>query len=210
MLDVVIPAHNEEERIGRVLAAVMASPTVSNVIVVADACTDHTATIAAAAGALVVPVNVRTKGTGMAAGLAKVQTETVLFIDADLRGLRPEHVTVLATHPPVGGMVVGVRGVVDFWSAPKVFVLWPSISGERRIPADFVRQLHLAGRGWETETAINVAVAKAGLPHAQIILKGVANDRKKGFAGVLGEAVRVAAATAVNAPELARYTWTLS
>jgi hypothetical protein len=143
----------------------------------------------------------------MATGLAHVSTPTVLFIDADLSGLRAEHVTYLAVAPPVGGMLVGVRGKVLTGRIPSLLAMWPSISGERRMPTEFARSVHLNGVGWKAETLINVAAVRQHLPHSQVVMLGVANDAKKSAGKGMSEAVRVSAVTLTYAPELARYVW---
>lgn len=205
-VDVVVCAHNEAPRIGSVLDAIVKAKTPGNVITVADRCTDATARIAQDYG-LVIPTTAGTKGTAMAVGLGAVETDLVLYIDADLAGLKPQHVDALCTYAPLDGQLVGVRGSLDGFRAPRVLSIWPSISGERRLPADFARSLRLAGRGWETETYVDAMVARTGLPHRQIILRGVSNPSKRGLGKALTEVAHVSAATALYAPELARYVW---
>lgn len=204
---VVVCAHNEEERLAGVLEPA-AVADVGPVVVVADNCTDATATVAARYGAQVFPIVSGTKGTAMAVGANLADTPTVLYLDGDILGLKPSQVVALATEPPVGGMVVGVRGRVNDGRIPKLLAAWPSISGERRVPVDLVKSLHLAGKGWKAETLINAEVARRGIPHRQIILYGVSNTRGKSFFGWASEAVRVFGVTVAYSPELARYTWT--
>lgn len=202
-ITVVVPAHNEAPRIGAVLAAINGSPAVGNVIVVADDCTDRTEAIGMSYQGIVVRINARTKGTAMAAGLRYVEGDHVLFVDADLSGLQPAHVTALSTLPPMAGMLVGVRGDV-----PRPLAYLPSVSGERRLPVNFARALRLAGSGWRTETMINAAVAKARLPHSQIVLRGVSNPTKIGPVKTPKEWTSVALASVAAAPELIRYVAT--
>lgn len=204
--DIVICAHNEAPRIAAVLTAVVRSPAAGNVIVVCDACTDATATVAAQFPVEIVAIDARTKGTAMAVGLGYVATERVVFIDADLSGLRPEHVTALCLVPPLDGMLVGVRGNRPSGKALwRPLAYWPSISGERRLPVAFARGLRLHGRGWEVETQINAAAAS--IPHRQIILRGVSNPEKPG-AGAIKEWFQVAGISLLRAPELLRYVAT--
>lgn len=87
---VLIPAHNEELTIGRGLAAVMADKRESDhVLVVADRCTDATATIAAAAGAEVLqrnPGEPAGRAEARQAGLEHARAlewDAVLMLDAD-------------------------------------------------------------------------------------------------------------------------------
>ena len=204
----VICAHNEADRIGAVLDAV-SNAYVGNIIVVVDRSDDATADVAATYADLVVPITSATKGTAMTIGATHATGETVLFLDADITGITPVQVTYLATAPPKDGMLVGVRGKVNGGRIPTILGAWPSISGERRIPRVFVKSLHLAGRGWWSETIIDAAVARARMPHRQVILEGVANTRSKSFSGWAAELVRVTAATVAYGPTLARYSWTL-
>jgi len=70
-LAVVIPAHNEQELLAAALRSVLAcpAPVPVEVIVVADACTDRSANLAATAGATVIPVTDRNVGRARAAGV---------------------------------------------------------------------------------------------------------------------------------------------
>ncbi|WP_241845597.1 glycosyltransferase [Streptomyces silvensis] len=73
-LAVVVPAHNEEARVTACLrslrkAAARAAPLPVTVVVVADACTDATAALAARAGAHVVETRGRNVGAARAAGV---------------------------------------------------------------------------------------------------------------------------------------------
>ena len=73
-ITVVVPAHDERDLLPACLAALAVAadrvaPTPVEIIVVADACTDDTATLAAAAGAHVVIVHERNVGHARAAGM---------------------------------------------------------------------------------------------------------------------------------------------
>lgn len=91
---VVIPAHDEEAVLGRTLDALAAAdfpPELLRILVVADNCTDRTATIARAAGATVwerEDQQARGKGRALAWALERLFGEPdqhgfILFIDAD-------------------------------------------------------------------------------------------------------------------------------
>ena len=203
----IVPAHNESTRILPVLEAIRASGAVNELVTVADACTDNTAEIASRFGH-VVEIGAHDKGTALAAGLELVTTPAVVLIDADLKGLAPEHVTALATRGPSNGMLVGIRGLTPWGTrVPTIVGALPSISGERRVPTAFARRLRLDGAGWRSETLINAAAARARLPRAHIMLWGVSNTSKVARTP-LGWAVELAKVGLVNlelAPELARY-----
>lgn len=201
---VVVPAHNEASRLAAVLKAVCAAQGVDELVVVADACEDQTAAIAAQYGH-VVRIDAGNKGTAMAAGLAVLTASHVLFCDGDLEGLQPGHVTALATLAPLDGQLVGVRGDVP---VPALAANVPSLSGERRLPVDVAARAALAGAGWEAETRLNALVARLGLPWRQVVLRGVTNPTKAARSPLrwAGEMIDVAAAGLTYGPELLRYT----
>ncbi len=190
------------------LRAIRLAPGVGKLIVVADDCSDATASEAAKWTDQVIPIAAHDKGTAMAVGLHEVTSELVLFADADLKGLRSEHVEALATLPPLEGQLVGIRGqTVVGGSVPRPLGILPSLSGERRIPTLLARSVALGGSGWRAETLINAAVAKAHLPWRHLMLWGVANRSKaiRSPLDWLDELVRVGVVTAENLPALVRY-----
>jgi len=87
-LSVVIPAYNEQDRLGPTLARVqsyLAAQTYqSEVIVVDNASADRTAGVAREAGVRVIPEPQRGKGAAVRAGMLAAAGEYLLFSDADL------------------------------------------------------------------------------------------------------------------------------
>jgi dolichol-phosphate mannosyltransferase len=99
-ISVVVPARDEERRLPACLAALAQDADVTEVIVVDDRSTDATATVAAQAGARVVPGAPLPDGWGGKAwaleqGLAAARGEIVVFLDADARP-RPGLIAALA------------------------------------------------------------------------------------------------------------------
>jgi len=177
---------------------------VGQLIVVADDCNDDTAAIAEHYADQVIQIAAGNKGAAMYAGLQVVGSELVAFVDGDIQGLLPAHVTALCTLPPLDGQLVGCR---SGYSA--IAGLLPSVSGERRIPTWLANEVNLAGAGWRAETLINVAIAKAGLPWRHVTFEGVTNLAKgKIFNHPLewaDELVRVFDIWAMYLPELLTY-----
>ena len=87
MLSFIVPAHNEQLLIGRTLGALHAAGQALRepyeVIVVDDASTDETGTIARARGAQVVSVNHRHIAATRNAGARQARGELLFFVDAD-------------------------------------------------------------------------------------------------------------------------------
>ncbi len=100
---VVIPAFNEAQNLPGVLNTVRAVDGISQIITVDDGSTDSTFKIAEwHAGrdrrvlAIRLPAN-RGKAGAMLVGVQALSTDLVVFLDADLIGLQPFHVTQLHT-----------------------------------------------------------------------------------------------------------------
>ncbi|HSK47343.1 MAG TPA: glycosyltransferase family 2 protein [Coriobacteriia bacterium] len=95
---VLIPAHEEAERIGLTVAAALEIPGVTRVVVVDDGSRDDTADRAEAAGAKAVRLvfNVG-KGTAMEAGASRVSNaDIVLMLDGDLAETAGQAAVLLA------------------------------------------------------------------------------------------------------------------
>ncbi len=87
MISFVIPAHNEQELIGRTIRALQAGAQALRepyeIIVVNDASTDRTAQISADLGAQVVTVQLRQISAVRNAGARRACGEVFFFVDAD-------------------------------------------------------------------------------------------------------------------------------
>jgi glycosyltransferase involved in cell wall biosynthesis len=86
-IDVIIPAFNEEQAIGKVLAD-LPGGMLRHIVVVDNSSTDRTASVAAAAGATVVAAPRRGYGSACLAGIANLARldelpHIVVFLDAD-------------------------------------------------------------------------------------------------------------------------------
>jgi glycosyltransferase involved in cell wall biosynthesis len=118
---VVIPAHNEELLLPRALAAIDRAADQADgaveVIVVANRCTDATADVARAAGALVVDDDARNIAAVRNIGAAAARGDVLLTVDAD-SVMAPntfrEVDRILATGRVVGG---GTKVLPERWSA---------------------------------------------------------------------------------------------
>ncbi len=108
MISVVIPALNEARTIESVVSFALASPRVSEVIVVDDGSIDGTAEKAAAAGAVVFTSTLLGKGASMEDGLGAAGNEIIAYLDGDLGELRPDLIESL-TQPLLAGQADFVK-----------------------------------------------------------------------------------------------------
>jgi glycosyltransferase involved in cell wall biosynthesis len=136
----VVPAYNEEKRIGAVLDVLRATASVQEIIVVDDGSTDGTAQAARGndgVHAITLSQNVG-KGGALRAGVLQTDADVVVFLDADLIGLTAAHVDALVEPILAGqadmavGMFRGGRYITDLSQ-----LLVPYISGQRAMRRDF-------------------------------------------------------------------------
>lgn len=182
-VSVIIPAYNEESTVGAVIDAARHADCVGEVIVVSDGSTDRTAQVAEAHGARVIALEKnRGKSAAMKAGLLSARFETVLFLDADLIGLRPEHVKRLV-EPVFSGradIAIGVmrrgRPATDL-----ALVVAPFLSGMRAGKVEvFQPLLDLdENAGWGAEVALTLWAREQKRLIEEVRLYGVTQRMKE-------------------------------
>lgn len=131
----IIPAYNEGQTIGNILDCLIGVEKITQIIVVSDGSTDETAEVAAAYDIELINLSENVgKGGAMKAGIERCTNDNILFLDADLIGLRSKHVKDLIM-PVINNevdMTIGIfkngRIVTDL--AQKVT---PYLSGQRAI-----------------------------------------------------------------------------
>ena len=134
----IIPAYNEAATVGQVIDTLGKVDAVSEIIVVSDGSEDDTAAVARRHGARVIELAVNSgKGAAMTAGARVAGEDILLFLDADLEGLLPDHVRDLI-EPLLNDradMTVGIfsrgRSMTDLAQ-----VVAPHLSGQRAIRKD--------------------------------------------------------------------------
>ena len=134
-VSVIIPALNEQKRIADVVRYALSDSATAEVIVVDDSSTDNTVTLAREAGARVVTSSLLGKGASMADGALLAQSEIVVYLDGDLKGLRKGIISDLA-RPLIAGQAEFVKArfgrgggrVTELTAKPMLKVFFPEIA----------------------------------------------------------------------------------
>lgn len=186
---VVIPAFNEAHRIDDALDAVLGATLVTEVIVVSDGSTDATVEVAGkreGVNVVGLPFNVG-KGGAMCAGVAHTDADIIVFIDADLVGLRSHHVDQLV-RPLLAGqcdMCIGVFRGGKFWSDTGQ-VITPFLSGQRAMyrklfeAVPFLPEIRMGA-----EITITTYAKRLKATVLKTVLRGVSNTHKEQKLGLV-------------------------
>jgi glycosyltransferase involved in cell wall biosynthesis len=166
----IVPAYNEARRIGKVLEVLGEVKSISEIWVVDDGSKDHTSEVVQKASEKDPRINLirqpRNLGKGQAIYKAKACTQAacLLMLDADLIGLKPEHVEALIS-PVIRGeadMTMGIfRG--GRWFTDLSHTLTPWLTGQRCFRSDLIRLASTrAASGYGLETALTVCAHERG------------------------------------------------
>lgn len=184
----VIPAYNEEANIARVLRVLAPMEVIHEIIVVSDGSRDGTARVARGYPRVKVIELERNVGKGgaMMAGVRHTDADVILFLDADLIGLRRTHIKALLD-PVLSGQVDMTLGLFDEGRLATDLAqrLAPQLSGQRAVRRELLDQVPgLDSSGFGVEMALTRYAEKHGARVARVPLRNVAQVMKEEKAGL--------------------------
>lgn len=202
-ISAVIPAHNEEGRIGLVLNVLVSAKLFAEIIVVDDASSDNTSTEVKnnfPTVRLIKKKKTNGKADAMILGAKKAINDVLFFCDADLINLKKQHLMQLIT-PVLSGelrMSIGVQEYIAPFKGDKnykKFKAWfnnfggggrpylneyvKGMGGERVLfKKDFLKIKSLKGSHYGVEQELNLHFLKNNLKFRYFVLKDVSHFSK--------------------------------
>lgn len=134
-VSVIIPALNEQKSIADVVRYALGDAATAEVIVVDDSSIDDTAVLARNAGARVITSSLLGKGASMADGALVAQSDFLVYLDGDLKGLRSGIISDLV-RPLIAGQADFVKArfgrgggrVTELTAKPMLKVFFPELA----------------------------------------------------------------------------------
>jgi glucosyl-3-phosphoglycerate synthase len=211
-----VPARDEADRIAATVASLRAIPSVDDVVVVDDASSDGTGSVALAAGATVLRVRRRVgKGGAMEGALRRVDADVWLLADGDLgesaAGLAPVLDEVLGDRADLAIAVLpaqeaGGFGLVRRAAARAIrgacgFDAVAPLSGQRAATGRVLEACRPLARGFGVETAMTIDAVRAGFRVREVpadVRHRPTGRDVAGFAHRARQGLDIAAAAAVR------------
>ncbi|NLG33340.1 MAG: glycosyltransferase family 2 protein [Syntrophomonadaceae bacterium] len=200
-ISIVVPAYNEAAKLAKTLKAIKTVPGIESIIVVNDGSSDNTAGIARKEGVRVIdlPANLG-KGGAMNAALGTVNTDIIVFLDADLAEsaaevekiikpvLNGEADLCIASFPPArkkGGF--GLVKKTARWAIRKAggteFI--SPLSGQRAMTREVVQQVAPFREKYGVELDMTIRALKAGFRIKEIPTFMAHNETGRDLKGFL-------------------------
>lgn len=178
-----IPAYNEELTIKKVLEDVKSSGVFDEIVVVNDGSTDRTYTILKNEKDIVfidLEHNVG-KGGAVWAGLRKATGDIIVMLDADLIGIKKEHLNRLLD-PVLSGKADVCVGIIQhkkrWWMSFSQFVS-SDLSGQQAFRKALVEDANIKDTRFGVEIALKNHFKKKGAKTIKIFLRGVGHLMKE-------------------------------
>ena len=189
----IVPAYNEERYLANVLDVLCQVPDLVQITVVDDVSEDNTSGVVrsycerdARVRLLRLPAN-RGKGGAVVAGAEASNSDLIALLDADLIGLRPEHVLALIKPLQTGAcsMTLGLFTGGRFWTDWS-HRLTPFLSGQRCLRWSLFRSTPaLATSRWGVEVALSLHAWYNGYDVMAVPWDGVTHVMKCEKVGLL-------------------------
>ncbi len=183
----VIPAYDEEKTIGNVLRPLSAIDIIDEIVVISDGSHDNTAKIARSYNARVIELEKNQgKTNAVLTGVKNTDADIILMLDADLIGLKDEHIMNLL-QPVIdkkADMTIGIfksgRGATDL--AQKIA---PFLSGQRVISISaFTKLEKYKVKDYGIEMALTLMAEKEKIKVQEIYLPDLTHVMKEEKRGV--------------------------
>jgi len=185
-ISALIPAYNEEKQISGVLNTLIEINYLKKILVVNDGSEDRTSEIASSFGVEVITLQKnRGKAAAVMEGIKHLNCDIVVLLDADLIGLKKEHIDQLV-EPMLNDDLDMCVGVFRNSSSIAEIAqqITPDLSGQRAVKKHIFYQIeNLEESGFGIEIALNRYVKKHGKSFQVKLnnLSHVKKEKKFGF-----------------------------
>ncbi|MEK7577741.1 MAG: glycosyltransferase family 2 protein [Patescibacteria group bacterium] len=186
-VSVIVPCYNERERILPVLESIKKSSYVEEIIVVDDSSEEKTIQLLRSLKNITLITLKENKGKALALkiGVLNAHTDTVMFVDSDLKNLTPENIDQMVEAFFDGGydMVIGERE--REWIFARYTGMATTLAGERIIKKQLLLD-HMElfkAEGYLIESAINKLFFKQKKV-GRVLLYGVGQFWKEQKSGI--------------------------
>jgi len=173
----IVPVYNEEKTVGNVLKVLTSSDKINEIIVVNGGSTDSTSEIINKFKVKIINLkHPNGKGDAVRIGTKNIKSEILLFFDADLIGLKKEHIDKLLEHVVNEGaaMVIGLRDKNNI-IGNMIMPYFPLTGGERAILTKVFMEIRKCPliEGWGLESVMNDYCKKKKLKIFKVKLDGM-------------------------------------
>lgn len=187
-ISVIIPAYNEQATIAEVIKTVKKVPEIISIIVVSDGSTDRTVEIAHSLDVQVYEIGKNIgKGGAIKRGFDKTNSEILLFLDADLIGLKTEHIYSLVDPiiDDLADMTIGLFSKGRLLTDLPQFIT-PYLSGQRAMKREIIETIpDLDLLKYGLEMAITKTVKKYNYRVAKVKLYNLTQRIKEEKYGIV-------------------------
>ncbi len=189
----VIPAYNEAQNIGTVLTILKGVNVVDEILVVDDGSQDATTDVVNKMRAtnerlslISLPEN-QGKGNAILAGADAGKNDILLFLDADLKDIKPAHIQDLIRPVRSGKFGISIGLFEDGrWKTNITHNLFPFLSGQRCLRWSLFNNLYRKFiNGWSIETALSLHAKFQDYPVTYVIWRGVTHAIRTEKRGIL-------------------------